>query len=64
MWQTSSDPNFWNNNRTVLKSDSSIEPGNVLSPTWMIGLPFGSMTEMAGMYPPRGQGDMTATGSA
>ena len=50
-WQTSSDPHFWSNNRTILKSDGSTENGNVVSPTWMVGLPFGSMTEMAESYP-------------
>ena len=51
MWQTSSDPHFWSVNRTVLKADSSTEVGNVVSPTWMVGLPFGSITEMAECYP-------------
>lgn len=56
MWQTSSDPHYWSRNRTVLKSDCNIEIGNVTSPTWMIGLPFGGMTEMAMCYPQVEQG--------
>lgn len=41
MWQTSTDPHFWATNRTILRSDRHIKPGNVVSPTWMIGLPCG-----------------------
>ena len=51
MYQTSSDPQYWGANRTILKVDASTENGNVISPTWMVGLPFGSMTEMAEAYP-------------
>ena len=51
MWQTSSDPHFWSVNRTILRSDRLVDPGNAISPTWMIGLPFGGMTEMAHSYP-------------
>jgi hypothetical protein len=51
MYQTSSDPQYWATNRTILKVDANTEHGNVISPTWMVGLPFGSMTEMAEAYP-------------
>ena len=54
MLQTSSDPHYWSTNRTILKSDGHTDPGNVVSPTWMVGLPFGSMTEMAQSYPSAG----------
>ena len=51
MYQTSSDPQYWATNRTILKVDANTEHGNVISPTWMVGLPLGSMTEMAEAYP-------------
>ena len=51
MWQTSSDPHYWSTNCTILKSDRCLETGNVVSPTWMIGLPCGGMVEMAHHYP-------------
>lgn len=37
MWQTSSEPHYWTRNRTILKVDASVEHGNVVSPTWMVG---------------------------
>ena len=43
-WQTSSDPHYWTVNRTVLKADTSVEHGNVVSPAFMIGAGFSSMT--------------------
>lgn len=45
--QTSIDPHFWSTNCTVLKADTHLKIGSVISPTCMVGLPFGSMTEMA-----------------
>ncbi|KAK3697711.1 hypothetical protein LTR37_017293 [Vermiconidia calcicola] len=41
MLQTSSDPHFWGTNCTILRADRNLEPGNVISPTAMIGLPCG-----------------------
>ena len=46
MLQTSSDPHFWGTNCTILRADRNLEPGNVISPTAMIGLPCGGMIEM------------------
>lgn len=46
MLQTSSDPHFWGTNCTILRADRKIEPGNVISPTAMVGLPCGGMIEM------------------
>ena len=46
MFQTSTNAHFWSTNCTVLKVDTCIRHGNVTSPTCMVGLPFGSMTEM------------------
>jgi hypothetical protein len=51
MWQTSMEPPYWSTNRTILRCDRNLEPGNVVSPTWMIGLPCGGMIEMAHYYP-------------
>ena len=52
MMQTSTDPHYWAVNCTVLKADTRMEPGNVISPTCMIGLPFGGMVEMTLPLPP------------
>jgi hypothetical protein len=52
MLQTSTVPPRWSTNCTVLKADTSIDVGNVTSPTCMIGLPFGGMTEMTLPLPP------------
>jgi hypothetical protein len=38
MWQASSDPHYWTRNRTILKVDASVDHGNVVSPTWMVGM--------------------------
>jgi hypothetical protein len=38
MHQTSTVPNYWSRSRTVLKADTNIEDGNVISPTFMLGL--------------------------
>ena len=46
MLQTSTEPHYWSTNCTVLKADTSLDPGNVVSPTCMVGLPFGGMVEM------------------
>lgn len=54
MFQTSTDPHYWSTNCTVLKADTSIGVGNVISPTCMVGLPFGGMTEMALPLPSTG----------
>ena len=35
----------------MLKADTNMENGIVISPTFMHGLPFGSMTEAAHHYP-------------
>lgn len=51
MWQTSMEPPDWTTNRTILRCDRRLDPGNVISPTWMIGLPCGGMVEMAHCYP-------------
>ncbi|KAK5168830.1 uncharacterized protein LTR77_006139 [Saxophila tyrrhenica] len=44
--QTAIEPPHWSTNCTVLKADSSTDKGNVVSPTCMVGLPFGGMVEM------------------
>ncbi|KAF2487359.1 hypothetical protein BDY17DRAFT_306747 [Neohortaea acidophila] len=51
MWQTSQDPHHWDTNCTILRCDRALEPGNVISPCWMAGLPFGGMVERAYHYP-------------
>lgn len=48
---TSDRPPLWWRNGTVLRSDTELSNG-AISPTHMIGLPFGSMVEMAHYYPP------------
>ena len=51
MWQTSTDPAYWDRrDGSPLRADTCLEPGNVVSPTHMIGLPFGGMVEMAHYY--------------
>jgi hypothetical protein len=51
MMQTSTVPFYWGSDCTVLKADTSIQHGSVTSPTCMVGLPFGSMTEMSLPHP-------------
>lgn len=38
MLQTSMDIPDWTRNRTILRTETSLENGNVVSPTWMIGM--------------------------
>jgi hypothetical protein len=49
--RNSSDVPEWTTNFTVLKCDTRLGCGNVTSPTFMVGLPFGGITEMACYYP-------------
>lgn len=51
MMQTSTVPHYWSTNFTVLRADTSTVPGNVVSPTCMVGLPFGGMVEMTLPHP-------------
>ncbi len=50
--QTSTDPHEWKLNCLVLNADTSLEVGNVTSPTLMVGLPFGGMVEGVVPSPP------------
>lgn len=49
---TASDvPPYWYRNHTVMKADTDLTHGAVTSPTFMHGLPFGTMIEAAHHYP-------------
>ena len=51
MRQASTEPACARPYLTVLQRDTNLDHGNVISPTFMIALPFGTATEMAHYYP-------------